>query len=1541
MAGGYSAGSASVQIVPDFSGAQRRIGEFFASQKDAKINVDPDLNQAHVAAMRKEIGANHAEMKVDVDFKEAAAKTRELLDMFVGFELIDPIFRKAFGPGSMLMTGGVGALTALASAAAQVGPALLTIPAAAAAAGAGLGAIAVGVMGVGKAFQALGAADASAATDAASAASKRQAAAKQVESAERGVESAERGVESAHRAVEQAERSLVDAHQAVKDAAFTLSEAHRQVTLSEFAVIAAERDLAAAQEDTRRAQEDLNVAREEATRQLADMNRELASSALDEEAAVLAVDRARERLQSTMAAGSKATELDRRQADLNYRQALQSLDDVRNRNKELAEDVDKANKKGVEGSDRVVAAKDRIASALDKEKQAARGVKDAHLAVRDANRGVDQAERGLTKAHQGVTAAERNLADAHRGVADAARAVADAEESLAEAQKAAADAANGGSEAQAKAAAAMANLSPAARDFVKQIRDLAPAWKNLRLDVQQSLFSGLGDTISHLASTSLPTLRDGLSGIAKELSGGLQTSLRVFSEPDSVKDFATLLGNIRDMWHELAKAAEPFTHAFIDITTVGSEFLPRFGRWIADIADGIASWTAKARASGALFDMINNAFTVLDQLGRIVGNLAGGIGGIFAAALPAGMQLLGFLEKFTGFLDVFLNSDPAASALGTFFDQIANTFDILEPALEAVVDALVTGLLPAMSGLMESVAPVLGSVLTQLAEMVKEIAPLIYPVFAEALVVLLNAMAPLIPVITEIAKTIFPILAEIIKELAPAFAGLAEAVGEGLVIAVKDLAPMLPPIVKVFADFLRIITPFIPYLIEFVGLLIKFVGPVLALWWAFNKLRDGLEFVLKIWKLLRIAMVVSPFGMIMVGIGLLIAGLVMLWKHSETFRTIVTKVFHAVADAGKWMWENVLKPVWEAMQTGWDYLVKGIHWAWEHILKPVFNVLKIVAAALAIFMAVVVFGPILIAWKLLTIGIKWAWENVLKPAWAKLQEAAHWMWENVLKPIWEAIKKGWNLLLKGIDWAWVHILKPVWDAVEKAAKWLWETILSPIFDAIKKGWKLMATGFKWVYDNLLKPVFDKVGELVEVLKTGFEKGVEFIGKVWAAIQDMLATPVQWVVDVVWNNGLRKLWNWISDLWGAEPLKPFVFNKPAPVKPPKTVTASSLTGGRAGDNRFAADGAVLPGWSPGRDVHHFFSPTGGQLHLSGGEAVMRPEFTRVLGEANINLLNRLARTQGEAGLRQALGGGRGYANGGVIGQSFAKGGVVDPPTWAKAIISAVSPIGMAVIQKYIDQANRGEGLGEGGWASSLAGMVTKTGKKFWDQLSDWWNDEGQFADKTDDYGVPTAGSSGQAANQAIVKKLAALRGWGEGVEWNALYNLIMGESGFNSNAQNPTSTAYGMFQFLDSTWAGYGYPKSSDPSTQTKAGLNYIAARYGDPLRAWNTWNSRNPHWYAKGGVLPTYDAGGWLPPGISTVYNGTGRPEPVLTAAEHDALMRGGRVGGGRDDGRSIMGDVNIFAQQDRASEIVDELWHRMRVASRGGVYGAMQGAGL
>ena len=84
-------------------------------------------------------------------------------------------------------------------------------------------------------------------------------------------------------------------------------------------------------------------------------------------------------------------------------------------------------------------------------------------------------------------------------------------------------------------------------------------------------------------------------------------------------------------------------------------------------------------------------------------------------------------------------------------------------------------------------------------------------------------------------------------------------------------------------------------------------------------------------------------------------------------------------------------------------------------------------------------------------------------------------------------------------------------------------------------------------------------------------------------------------------------------------------------------------------------------------------------------------------------------------------------------------------------------------------------------------------------------------------------------KGMVRQMAAQMGWGDD-QWGALEELVQRESSWNPNAQNPTSTAFGLFQFLDKTWGKYG-KKTSDPRAQAAAGLAYIRDRYGDPRSA--------------------------------------------------------------------------------------------------------------
>lgn len=84
---------------------------------------------------------------------------------------------------------------------------------------------------------------------------------------------------------------------------------------------------------------------------------------------------------------------------------------------------------------------------------------------------------------------------------------------------------------------------------------------------------------------------------------------------------------------------------------------------------------------------------------------------------------------------------------------------------------------------------------------------------------------------------------------------------------------------------------------------------------------------------------------------------------------------------------------------------------------------------------------------------------------------------------------------------------------------------------------------------------------------------------------------------------------------------------------------------------------------------------------------------------------------------------------------------------------------------------------------------------------------------------------------IAYVLATQRGW-NGSEWDALKKLWGNESGWNTDALNPSSGACGIPQAWPCSKIGDNW---RDPKTQLTWGANYIADRYGSPSKALSFW----------------------------------------------------------------------------------------------------------
>ena len=89
------------------------------------------------------------------------------------------------------------------------------------------------------------------------------------------------------------------------------------------------------------------------------------------------------------------------------------------------------------------------------------------------------------------------------------------------------------------------------------------------------------------------------------------------------------------------------------------------------------------------------------------------------------------------------------------------------------------------------------------------------------------------------------------------------------------------------------------------------------------------------------------------------------------------------------------------------------------------------------------------------------------------------------------------------------------------------------------------------------------------------------------------------------------------------------------------------------------------------------------------------------------------------------------------------------------------------------------------------------------------------------------------SRSYVREQDLIKGW-DGKQWVCINELIDRESRWDNTADNPKSSAYGLFQMLKT-------PNGLPMERQTERGLRYIEHRYETPCEALKHHNRKN--WY--------------------------------------------------------------------------------------------------
>jgi SLT domain-containing protein len=459
-----------------------------------------------------------------------------------------------------------------------------------------------------------------------------------------------------------------------------------------------------------------------------------------------------------------------------------------------------------------------------------------------------------------------------------------------------------------------------------------------------------------------------------------------------------------------------------------------------------------------------------------------------------------------------------------------------------------------------------------------------------------------------------------------------------------------------------------------------------------------------------------------------------------------------------------------------------------------------------------------------------------------------------------------------------NVGRKIWSEFTGALVSAWNNVCN----GLEAGWNAIdgafGRGWNWVSNNVINPFKNGLGSL----GNAFNGMKDMAARAFDSLKDAAATPVRWIVNVVYTNGIQKTWNGIAGAIGLNNLK-------------------------LPDEHFAS-GGIMPGYTPGRDTM--------LAQVSGGEAIMRPEFTRALGADNINALNAAARSGGVQGVRGLMG----YASGGIIGGAWNGVKSLASKAWdgAKSVASGVADF-MSDPGKWISSnisnpvRSMLSGIGSGNWGSMLGAIPMKVVDGLVDKAKSAMDSLGAGSYK-----------AGAGVAQWTPQVLQALSMLGQPASWlNTVLRRMNQESGGNPNARNDWDSnakagmpSQGLMQTIPGTFAAYAGPLAGrgilDPLANIYAGLNYAIHRYGS-LDALNRAGG-----YARGGKHPD-DELAWFNGDEYTLNADSARS---LGYKSLDYMNRTGRLPQ-KTDGNMI----NVTSQSTDPLAIAQQLDRMLRTA--------------
>lgn len=400
-----------------------------------------------------------------------------------------------------------------------------------------------------------------------------------------------------------------------------------------------------------------------------------------------------------------------------------------------------------------------------------------------------------------------------------------------------------------------------------------------------------------------------------------------------------------------------------------------------------------------------------------------------------------------------------------------------------------------------------------------------------------------------------------IRALRATFIDWAEALG-------TKILPYLNKLVGYIQDA-------IPWIEKIGGEMIKLAAPIVSAFFKglgdlfhvmFGPLKDvtlgiiALAAAVTIVKLAILAFeAVTPFGWVLIAVAVIIVLIGIIDKFHKQILAVFTEIIGWIRSAWSDVWNWVAGFFEKQIDAVTGVFSKFVGWlrsAFSDIINWIKQNWMLVAG--------IILAGVTLGFSLVVVAIIKYHNQIMDLfkdliSWIRSAWSAVWSWvSSFFAQIWDGIRSqvtnqfNW---LRGafkdvIDWirsAWSN----VWNWVSQFFKDIWnknEQILNDAFGWTKRifndtlGWIRNLWNSSWsAVSNFMGGVWNGimrgVGTFWTNIKHAFSDGVAAIKSIWAGIENAIKTPMTWLVNTVYNNGIVKIVDGIAGVFGQHPLNP--------------------------------------------------------------------------------------------------------------------------------------------------------------------------------------------------------------------------------------------------------------------------------------------------------------------------------------------------------------------------------------------------------------------